>query len=103
MAQTTTTADVISALSGRASRVPAVPKAQRQDLKLIKLAKVLRRPGYWPGLRHGVAAAIEHDRIPFDNEFRTVIDVGAGRGQFALVARRRFPAATLHCFAPLSS
>jgi len=35
-------------------------------------------------------------------DFATVVDVGAGRGQFALVARRRYPTASLHCFEPLA-
>ena len=32
---------------------------------------------------------------------RTVVDVGANIGQFAEIARRAFPEATLHCFEPL--
>lgn len=56
---------------------------------------------YRSALLHGVAAAVEHERIPLRQGFRAVVDVGAGRGQFALVARRRFPNATLHCFEPL--
>jgi FkbM family methyltransferase len=32
---------------------------------------------------------------------RTVVDIGANIGQFALVARAAFPHATLHCFEPL--
>ena len=64
---------------------------------------VLREPAYRGALRHGVAAAVEHDSVPFGREFRTVVDVGAGRGQFALVARRRFPQAGLVCVEPLAS
>jgi FkbM family methyltransferase len=48
-----------------------------------------------------VAAAVEHEQIPYTYDFRTVIDAGAGRGQFALFVWSRFPAATLHCFEPL--
>jgi FkbM family methyltransferase len=33
--------------------------------------------------------------------FRTVVDVGANVGQFALLARAAFPGAALHCFEPL--
>ncbi len=33
-------------------------------------------------------------------EAATVVDVGANRGQFALVARRRFPRATIHACEP---
>jgi len=44
---------------------------------------------------------IEHDRTPLGHDYRTVLDVGANRGQFALVASRRFPRALLVCFEPL--
>jgi FkbM family methyltransferase len=37
------------------------------------------------------------------DDFRTVLDVGANRGQFALFAARRFPQARLICFEPLPS
>lgn len=64
---------------------------------------VLREPGYRGALRHGVAAAVEHESVPFRSDFRTVVDVGAHRGQFALVARRRFPRARLVCLEPLAA
>ncbi len=67
-----------------------------------KLALVLRRPAYWKGLRHGVAAAVEHEGAALDHPYRTVVDVGANRGQFLLVAARRFPAAALIAFEPLA-
>jgi len=79
---------------------PTVGEALR---KVGKLARLSPRPNYLRALRHGVAAAVEHERVPFDRHFATVVDVGAGRGQFALVARRRYPSATLHCFEPLAS
>lgn len=66
-----------------------------------KLVAILRVPAYRRALRHGSAAAIEHEADPFRHRFRTVVDVGAGRGQFALVAARRFPEAALVCFEPL--
>lgn len=34
-------------------------------------------------------------------KFRTVLDIGANHGQFALAARRAFPEATVHCFEPI--
>jgi FkbM family methyltransferase len=67
-----------------------------------KLLAVLRVPVYRRALRHGVAAAVEHDAAPFGRDFRTVVDVGANSGQFALVARRRFPDAKLVCLEPLA-
>jgi FkbM family methyltransferase len=44
---------------------------------------------------------VEHDATPLRRDFRTVIDAGANRGQFAVYAARRFPQATLICFEPL--
>jgi len=52
-------------------------------------------------LRHGVAAAVEHEQAALDHAYRTVIDVGANRGQFLLLAARRFPEADLLAFEPL--
>ncbi len=66
-----------------------------------KLREVLRRPEYRRALLHGVAASVEHEAIPLRNDFATVIDVGANRGQFAVFASRRFPHAMLMCFEPL--
>lgn len=45
--------------------------------------------------------SLEHQTVPFGEDFRTVIDVGASRGQFASFAAHRFPAATIICFEPL--
>ncbi len=70
--------------------------------KARKLIRILRRPGYRRGLRFGVAAAVEHERMPYPDGVRTVVDVGAHRGQFALFALERFPAATIVCVEPLA-
>jgi FkbM family methyltransferase len=69
----------------------------------VKLARILRRPEYRRALRHGVAAAVEHERVGLPSELKTVLDVGANRGQFALVALRRWPDARLVCFEPLDT
>lgn len=66
-----------------------------------KLWRVATVPAYWWGLRHGVAAAVEHEAAALDHDYRTVVDVGANRGQFLLVAARRFPRAKLVAFEPL--
>jgi len=73
----------------------------RSTQRARKLATILITPDYRDGLRHGVAAATEHHRAPHIREPRTVLDIGANRGQFALVARHRFPDAALLCFEPL--
>jgi FkbM family methyltransferase len=69
--------------------------------KLRKLARLVVRRDYRTALRLGVAAAVEHGKVAFEREPRTVLDVGANRGQFALFALRRFPDAVVHCFEPV--
>ena len=59
------------------------------------------RPRLWPLLLRRIAPAIEHIGPLSRFSFRTVVDVGANRGQFAAVARRLFPAARIYSFEPL--
>lgn len=55
-------------------------------------------------LRHRVAAAAEHCIILRHlGDIRTIVDIGANRGQFALAARRCFPFAHIISFEPLST
>lgn len=72
-----------------------------QLVRIRKLVRVAKVPRYRRALRHGVAAAVEHEAIPLRPDFDTVIDVGANRGQFAIFAAHRFPGARLICFEPL--
>lgn len=58
-------------------------------------------PAYRRALRYGVAAAIEHERTPIPHAPRSVVDVGASRGQFAIVAAQRWPESVIVCFEPL--
>jgi len=76
----------------------SMKQLMRRTAKAVKLG---REPLWRRGLRLRVAASIEHDRLPLRRDFRTVIDVGANRGQFALYSRVRFPDATIYCFEPL--
>lgn len=69
--------------------------------KIGKLTHLVRERDYRAALRHRVAAATEHQHVVFEHEPRSVIDVGANRGQFALFALHRFPHARLHCFEPV--
>jgi FkbM family methyltransferase len=55
------------------------------------------------GLRYGVGASVEHYAALGARAFRTIVDVGANRGQFALFARHAFPEARILSFEPLSS
>ena len=69
--------------------------------KALKAAMLARVPAWREALRQGVAASIEHDRLPLRRDFRTVIDVGANRGQFALCSTVRFPEAQVFSLEPL--
>lgn len=76
-----------------------VGKVARRSAKAARLLG----PGLWrQGLRQGVAATIEHDRLPLMRDYRTVIDVGANKGQFTLYARYRFPHAKVYSIEPLA-
>jgi FkbM family methyltransferase len=73
--------------------------------KAGKLARIVAVPSWRRALvQHRVAAAEEHAgvlrRMP---SLRTVIDVGANKGQFALAARHYHPEARLISFEPLPS
>ena len=70
----------------------------RKGLKAARLSTTAR---WRSALRHGVAATIEHDRLPLRRDYQTVIDVGANRGQFSLYARERFPEAKIFSIEPL--
>jgi FkbM family methyltransferase len=54
-------------------------------------------------LLHGVAASVEHKRLLRSLPCRTVIDIGANRGQFALAAYAFLPEANIISFEPLAS
>ncbi len=68
--------------------------------RLRKLVQLLPDPLFRRGLRHGVGAAIEHRAILAPLRVASVVDVGANRGQFALLALSLFPDAHVHAFEP---
>jgi FkbM family methyltransferase len=69
--------------------------------KARKVAKLVTESRWRRALRFSVAATVEHDGIPLRHDLRTVIDVGANRGQFSLYALARFPSATITTYEPL--
>jgi FkbM family methyltransferase len=70
--------------------------------QMRKLAKVLATPSYRRAFRYtGVAAAIEHEPLLKTLKFASVVDIGANRGQFSLVARHCYPSARIFAFEPL--
>lgn len=65
-----------------------------------KLFRLALNPAYWPALKQGVAASVEHAGIPFGDRFLTILDVGASRGQFALFSIENFSGARIISFEP---
>jgi FkbM family methyltransferase len=69
--------------------------------KLEKLRQILREPIFTLALLKGTAAGTEHILVLQGMDFDFIVDVGANRGQFALVARKVFPRARILSFEPL--
>lgn len=92
-------------MSGGAGAGTAWSEVRR---KLAKAVRLLRTRRYRRALAFGVAAGDEHTELLAGlaglagQELRTVVDVGANKGQFALLALELFPAATVHAFEPLA-
>ena len=80
----------------------AAAKARGVVRKAYKASRLAMVPEWRAALRQGIAATIEHDRLPLRRDFGTVIDVGANRGQFALYSRVRFPEAEVYSLEPLA-
>ena len=72
--------------------------------KARKLAGILAVPAWREALFcHRVAASVEHILVLHNlGPARTVVDIGANRGQFALAARYCFPSAHIVSFEPLA-
>jgi FkbM family methyltransferase len=75
-------------------------------IRRLKKLSVILFSGHVPwirALRRGVSASVEHRSVLGTLNCRTVVDVGANRGQFALAARRRWPTARIISFEPLGT
>jgi FkbM family methyltransferase len=73
-------------------------------IRMGKLAAILKSPYYRKSMfRHRVAAGVEHAKVLSGFDCRTVVDIGANRGQFALIARQCQPHARVISFEPLSA
>ena len=66
-----------------------------------KLLRLLADRRFRAGLRHGVAATIEHAGALAGQDFASVVDIGANRGQFTLFAAGLYPQARIFAFEPL--
>jgi FkbM family methyltransferase len=59
------------------------------------------RPSLWKFLLRGVTPTVEHGRALCRKALRTIVDVGANKGQFTLFARIHYPEAMIYSFEPL--
>jgi FkbM family methyltransferase len=84
--------------SGERAAGGAAANLARRAQKLLRLTADRR---FRAGLRHGVAATIEHAGALAGRNFASVVDVGANRGQFALFAAGLYPQARIFAFEPL--
>ena len=69
--------------------------------RVRKLFALLRVAEWRRALRFGVAAAVEHGPVLARLDCRTVVDIGANRGQFALLSRAVIPGVEVIAFEPL--
>lgn len=75
------------------------------QVKINKFFRIIQTYYYFKVLLlHQVAVGVEHAAIfnyLCSERFQTVVDIGANRGQFALIARKYFPDAKVVSFEPL--
>jgi FkbM family methyltransferase len=91
-------AEILSSGEPASSGRRAAAELVRRGRKLLRLLADRR---FRPGLRHGVAATIEHAGALAGRNFASVVDIGAHRGQFALFAAGLWPQARIFAFEPL--
>ena len=94
---------------GRPARVPrsaakAAQAAGRTIAMINRLKKIVlasTKPAFWPALAKRIMPGVEHIGAIATLSPQTLIDVGANKGQFSLVARYLFPNVQIHAFEPL--
>jgi FkbM family methyltransferase len=70
--------------------------------KLAKLIRILQLSKSRHALfLHRVASSVEHESLLKGLKLNFIVDIGANRGQFALIASEIFPNAYIHSFEPL--
>lgn len=70
--------------------------------KLFKLIKIIKTPHFLRGLFKGVPAATEHIKVLKNLNCDFIVDIGANKGQFALLVRSFFPTTKILSFEPLA-
>ena len=69
--------------------------------KITKLLWIIFDPQFLSALLKGAAAGVEHKAVLRNLACDCVVDIGANRGQFALIAHHVFPHAAIYSFEPL--
>lgn len=77
-----------------------VMRMERRWGQVRKLLRLLPVPLFRRGLRLNVAASVEQHPLLAGLSVATVVDVGANRGQFSLLARHLWPLSVIHAFEP---
>ncbi len=71
--------------------------------RLAKYMNAVCKPAFWPAIMKGVMPTVEHIEAIERLAPKSLIDVGANKGQFSLMARYLFPDIEIHAFEPLES
>lgn len=86
--------------------VPPLRRSAVRELLRLRLSKIgfaLVHPGCWPALARGVTPSVEHRRLLRGIQADLLLDVGANRGQFSLMARHLYPRLPIHAYEPLAT
>lgn len=70
--------------------------------KLNKLLRIISNKIYIKAMIQGSAAGVEHEKALKNLQVYYILDIGANRGQFALIARKNFPNLPIYSFEPLA-
>jgi FkbM family methyltransferase len=71
--------------------------------RFVKYLTAATTPAFWPALASGVMPTVEHIKTFQRLVPKTLIDVGANKGQFSLMAQYLFPDIEIHAFEPLEN
>ena len=69
--------------------------------RIKKIISIIFDPFLFTALMKGAAAGVEHRPVLRNLNVEYLVDIGANRGQFALIARKVYPQAIIHSFEPL--
>jgi FkbM family methyltransferase len=86
---------------GQLGRLDLGARVARHGDRLRKVTRAASVSGYRSALAHGVLAGSEHEAVLSGLVVDAIIDVGANRGQFSLVARQLFHGCPIVAIEPL--